>query len=438
MRAIVILKTRVFGFDFFTQFYEINKKIVIENPFYSGKVQNYHYKIAAGVFPGRLVKIGSKFFGIDLSVMDLIAQQDGSPVSQIEIPINMNWIDEVSHMLINGSADLSVLPGLIIPIDPFLKLINTYDENAYCALVPLPSQLTFLHFVLKPFDDTSWIFLITTTAASAFVFFRITKSFKLAQNFIFFVIGGFLGQFVALKVNKNILAVILILFVFTTFILGNAYQSLIISNLISSRDGIRVKTFEELFRHTDLTFMTDVFFKSVYKKSEDALQFRMEVFNLSFTFSDIIGENKAVIATCEQLSYFFYSSSDQDLAVHFYFLPERIMRFYEKIYLAFGSAFYDHLQLQHDRIYESGLRQHLLRQFMPTKFAQHKREKAYIENERYLLTLEDVGGIFLVLLTGHGVALLALLLENLMENLKFVGIILKKKIQSSQTNYSEF
>lgn len=185
--------------------------------------------------------------------------------------------------------------------------------------------------------------------------------------------------------------------------------------MTASRDGIRLKTFDELFQ-SDMTFLTDAIFRNFFINSGDVLQFRMQEIEKSFYFSKIIGSNIAVIAECKALEQHYYFSSYFDLASYFYILPERIMKFHEKINLAFGSPFYDYLQLQHDRIFEAGLREHFRRLLVLPMIAQQNREIAYIANERYLLSLDDIDGVFILLLVGHGISLMIFVIEVVFNN----------------------
>lgn len=287
----------MFGYDFFNRFYEI-EEYDRENAFYSGKIEKIVYKVIVGKFPGRIFKRDSEYVSIDISVMNLIAQLDKSTVRQVEIIPGPNWIAEVAASLDNGTADICVLPGLrIIPL-PFVRFINNYDEEAYCALIPRPPRLTFLHFLLTPFDGFTWIFTLAAVASGTFVWQRLTKSFDSALGFLFFVFSGFFGQFVVLNAKRKVLVIILQLFVLMTFILGNIYESMITSTMTASRDGRRLKTFDELFRFTDMTFMTDGAFRSFYD-SETALQQRMEDYGDDFHLSKILGKNIALMQTAQ-------------------------------------------------------------------------------------------------------------------------------------------
>lgn len=427
LKAVVILKNRVFGYDFFMSLSKIEEVFDLENAFHSGKVQNYNYKVIVGFYNGRIVKRGSNYIGIDISVMNFIAHRENSTIRQLEVPIDHKWAQQTFDMLSNGSGDICALPGLIMPLHPMRQFINTYDQNAYCALVPVPPRLTFLHFLLTPFDFASWIFLVATLTASAFIWQRLTKSFSSTAGFIFFVISGFFGQFVNLQVKQRILVILMQIFVLMTFVLGNLYLSAIISSMTASRDGERFKTFDELFE-SDLIVIADETFRAFFINSgEKKLLSRLKAMNQVFHLSEVVGLNTAVIATCGQLHQQFYFFSDFDLASQFYILPESTNNFFEKMHLQFASPFRDHLQLQHDLIFESGIREYLWRQIRSARIVQSKREIAFIQNEWYLLTLHDVGGIFYILFGGFFVTALVFIFEVVVKNYGFLKALSSEK-----------
>lgn len=421
MKSIIISQRRIFAFGFLSQFHEIEKS---DDPFHDGIVQGYEYRVLAG----NMRKQGSKLIGVDLLVMDLIAQRDRSSVNFIEVPGDTRFGD-VLDQLENGSVDLFMHSGIPIHLHHFMKLIITYEEGAYCALVPLPPRLTFLHFLLKPLDPLTCIVLLASLAISAFIFQRLSRSFKLAIDFVYFVIG----QFVEVKVKRQVLVLLLQLFGLMTFILGNGYESLIISSMTASREGTLLETFDQLFS-SDMTFLTDTAFR--FRFSGDNLEQRMIELPPGVLLKDLIGSKFALISSCKQvLPLFSYLKFDFDISTHFYILPEQTMKFYEKLHLAWRSPFYDHLQLQHDRIFEAGLRQYFTRMLELPKLVQRNREIAFIENEKYLLFFDDVKAIFILVLYCHGIGLIVFAFEMILKNYFIVSIFIRRLVREIRQSF---
>ena len=66
----------------------------------------------------------------------------------------------------------------------------------------------------------------------------------------------------------------------------------------------------------------------------------------------------ALIGRCDALEYMTKVELNYDLGSQFYMLPDSTMLFYEKFALARGSPFYDKLQMMHNFVFESGIRQY--------------------------------------------------------------------------------
>lgn len=204
--------------------------------------------------------------------------------------------------------------------------------------------------------------------------------------------------------------------------MGNAYQSLIIASMTSSRDGIRFKTFDELF-DSNLKMKVDALFYRVIERSGEFSKVfdRMEIGKNIPDFQQLAKENYAMIARCDMLKFVYDDQKEEIVSDLFYFLSDTIMPFYETIRLAPLSPFYHSLQMSHDYVFESGIRQHWLRFWSSRKNAKNLREV-------YLLTIEDVYGVFYILLAGYGISLLVFLVEifwnGCLSRINFKNIVL--------------
>lgn len=123
--------------------------------------------------------------------------------------------------------------------------------------------------------------------------------------------------------------------------LGQRIWVPIISLMTASRDGIRFKSFVELFG-SNLSFVVCDIFMNKFNNSKDYRLFkRMEPIDENFLFHHVVWLNKAIITTCKQLHQHYFVGSSHDPALYFYLLPNQIMKFNEVLYLATASPFYD-------------------------------------------------------------------------------------------------
>jgi hypothetical protein len=80
---------------------------------------------------------------------------------------------------------------------------------------------------------------------------------------------------------------------------------------------------------------------------------RMELERVEPDFKDLHRDYYALSARCDMVTYLIF-----DVENLFYVLPNHLMSFYEQLMIAPNSPFYEKLQLIHDWMFESGIRQH--------------------------------------------------------------------------------
>lgn len=372
-------------------------------------MHGYTYRIAVtNQYPrmaSRILKGRRSYHGIDLLVMLAICEKQNSRII-------------VSHFLKFDAPDFGLTMGRLLSRQlieftlntifpatsdyPDRLHINTYDENGHCALVPVPPRLSFFQFVLTPFDIFSWLALTISVVICSIIWncFRVKlPTSNSGSYFIFGLIASFVGQSIPFRESRKIQTTILQLCILMTFIMGNAYQSIIISSMSTSRDGIRFKTFQELF-DSELRFKVDPIVYTAFKNSADDAKLveRMERALGVPDFKQLAEDNFALIARCDMIHAEMNKNVKTIASNYFYTLPDKIMPFFEQFELAANSPFQERLQLLHNYMFESGIRHYYQYLVEMVELARMNREFAYIENEEYLLNLKDDKGIFIVLL----------------------------------------
>lgn len=366
----------------------------------------------------RIFPHNDNLFGIDLTIFKGITEKHNALIA---LSVYIEWDDperneKFAKLLQNRQVDLTlntVFHGVENTI--YRLFINTYDDNGYCALVPIPTRLSFLHFLLSIYDWLSWFSMITLTIVAAIVWKvakRRSDNSNTASYFMFGVIANFVGQSIPFRGNRFLQTSLLQLCIMMTFILGNAYQSLIIASMAASREGVRMKTSDEMFK-SNLKFKVDPRFYRVMKESGDFDEVveRMEHLSNSIDYKLTAQQNYALIVRCDTFEILMNSIKEFKVAEYFYPLPERMQPFYEQFLLAHRSPFYDMLQKNHNYIFEAGIRQYWKEHFKDGSPASVEREQNYWKNEKYLLIMDDVYGIFYILLSGLTASLIVFLFE---------------------------
>lgn len=243
-----------------------------------------------------------------------------------------------------------------------------------------------------------------------------------AKDLIFEIIANFLGQSMPLRQNRRIMTTLRLLFILMTFIMGSSYQSLIISSMTWSREGIRLKTFED-FYESKFQFTADKDFVSVLNNSGDFSLFlkRLRMATPDSSYKALAELGVASVESCLMASTLINSESrlkSEAMIFYFYILPDVKMKYFEKLSIANHSPFYERFQRYHDRIFESGIRQFLRYQLRFVKLSKNYHEETFMEKEGYLLNIDDISGSFYILLFGNLAAALSFLLEVAVEKIK--------------------
>ncbi|CRK92644.1 CLUMA_CG006216, isoform A [Clunio marinus] len=358
----------------------------------NGEVDGVHY---------RFLRMILKKYNATMNITKSIDISDGRIITK-----------ELQEFFKLYSVSLS-LSTLFTPQE-YTKEVNTYDEDGFCALIPKPQRVTFLHFILSPFDLFSWVGMISSIVLCSILWKFLKKRLAKINSsfyFAFAMVANFLGQSIPLRSSRWNQKLLLQVCILMTFIMGNSYQSLIISTMLTSREGLRIKTWEEMF-NSSLTYKVDSIFKRTLAESGEFATVinRMSPFDKYSDYQNYANEEIAIIATCNQIEKNYYKT---EVSNSFYLLPGRFNPFYVRFPLGPWNPLYELLQRNFDYLFESGIRQPMHRFFQDRDKKYIESEIRFIENEEYLLKMNDVYGIFYILLVAHLISILTFLCELL-------------------------
>ena len=405
--------------------YKVNISIpTIENvfPYKLNDLHGYSYQVLIYNQPPRLIKVGSIIYGIDIYFFIIIAEQQNANIQyRVLSSVQENFNELFLYTMQNSIVDLTLNTATDFTIDnQYFADVNTYDENGYCAMVPNPPRTSFLELILTPFDSSTWICMIVSIATCCLLWALFnclgTGNSNSAGYFMFGVIANFIGQSIPFRSNRIIQVIIWQICIFMTFILGNAYQSLVISLMSESRNGTRLRSFDDLFA-SNFSSIVDPIFYNFMNSSGDHPWFTKNMMPASSVFDEMNFEmlslnNTALIMRCDGANAFFYEKRFQKLNTNvnefFYLLPDKMHPFYEKFQVSKNCPFEKFLKHKTLQVFESGIRQYWksILQYKNTNV-----DENYIINEKYLLNMEDLYGVFYILIFGLILASITLTIE---------------------------
>lgn len=409
---------KIFSFNQFTQesyFVDLVRASADVSLLFPDQLKNMKgYKYRAVMFeqvPRLFINGKGTWVGIDiLMVSEILKHQNANIAILLMKPDEDTFSKALAHPQIDFTLNTAIKPGVGTS---YRRFINTHDVNGFCALVPIPSRLSFLHFLLTPYDPMSWSFMALSTLICAVLWTLLSGGQRTSSfYFVFGIIANFLGQSIPFRGNRRMQMILLQLCIMMTFIMGNAYQSLIIASMTASREGIRFKTVSEMF-NSDLKFKVDLIYYINMKASNmsSSILDRMDIAGERINYSSLKNNNYAVIARCDILEIRMKYLGNYNAVYDFYMLPEKLMTFYENFMLGPKSPLYDRLQLYNEYIFESGIRQYWKESLTIQGDADLSRREDYFKNEEYLLTMDDVYGTFYILLVGYAASFVVFLFE---------------------------
>lgn len=426
--APIAFATRIRPIDVSTNFDSI----------FNDKMRNlngYSYKIVVGDQRPRLdCEDSDNCEGIDLTTMRIIAEKQNARIVLRHVETGtVRWTQEYIQQLSQSDMAIVTAARSIGDINNYY-LLNTYDEYAFCAAVPIPPRLSFLEFSLVPFDLITWLTFAVLVVACAILWKLLSRLPRSAWRFIAAVAADFVGQSVEMQGDRRVLVLLLKLCLLMSFILGNAYQSLIIAFMMTSREGVRFKTFNELI-DSGITIAApgDVQQWISFKGQDIKSVYKAPMFHTNeFAF-----RNFSWITRCDVLDLYFMTT--KALSENMYILPDTTMKGFEKIVLGLGT--HETLQRYFDRLFETGIRQYLLNSLQlqeKQKIFELRQKNEYLEKEEYLLTLADIYGIMFILLGGLTTSFLVFTLEQICfswEKLKRLALKCCKKRKKKVIEY---
>lgn len=385
-------------------------------------LKQYSYKVTGRARKPQLFRQNGTIYGFDIFFMDVVAKKQNANFSISIYPNSANFF----HLMTKERLDINldtINIGFLVEARKYYKTVNTFETEGYCALVPIPPRNSFFKYILTPYDWMSWMFIIFSIifCAVAWKFFNCHRSGRNLDGpgyVVFGLIAYFLGQSNLIRHNRWYHAMIIQIFAFIMLILGNAYQSLLISLLSVSRNGTRITTVNELMEGNYHFLYDRMYFLMITEKD---LQY--SVLNVSTVIKEteireshksMAEQNNALIIRCDTAHDLIYSGNHEynlsKPSDYFYILPEKLLTTYGSYMTGRFSPFTERLEEISLEIFESGIKQHwkTLLQKLTDRI---DLDLSYILNEDYMLKINDLKYVFFI----HGFGLLIALAVFLSE-----------------------
>lgn len=358
--------------------------------------------------------------GVEVAILNEIANHQNALLGFRHVPLDTHdftVLDFVAYILRNRLVDIVILN---IETDwerfPAYNRVFTYQAVEFCAMVPIPPRIAFLHIILMPFDAILWLSIVLLVVACTVTWKLLRKPSNNPDSSLYFafgVIASSLGQAVPFRKLRRAQSVLLQLNFFFTFILSNVYVAMLFSAVASSRNGVRARTINEMLQVANITNakykITSRAYETFHVYGNDR-RFPIDRFinPEEYVAKEWAANHIIVMDQCENIEKIL-EEGFKFAAEFYYIVPEKLHPVFNTYLVTQQSPFRKRLQLHLDHVFEAGLWQP--KEMRKSLNTDREREKRYFENEEYFLNMRDVDGVFMVLLMGLALSIAAIAVE---------------------------
>jgi hypothetical protein len=393
-------------------------------------LKGYKYKVSyidqfPGIFTEKIDKNRQRLSGINLKLMRAITSHQNASINVHNFNRLQNKQQLFIETLNKKQMDLILNTELLISGRDAARyqMVNTYETNGFCMMLPYPPRKSVFSYFMKPFDMWTWILITASLACLVTVWHLLNRqSFSSPDSsgyFLFGFVSFFLGQGIEFHNNRLMQKVLIQLMIMMTFVLGNAYQSVLTSMMAEARNGDRITSIQEAI-DSDFSFIVDKVFEIKLEMSEMKDEFGPKISATvesteSLKFNKLAAEKKGIVLGCNDMERIFHDTKhlfpvDDQVADFYYRVPGKVFTYYAKIPTAPYSMFANKLQDYSLRIHESGMKEHW-HTLLSFEDRETIRQRRFDANEEFLLNLQDMTGAFYGLCIGLALALISLVLE---------------------------
>ncbi|CAG9797830.1 unnamed protein product [Chironomus riparius] len=339
-------------------------------------MKGYPYTVLVNQNDNESAIVDDKHSMTAMKLLEVIAEKQNAKV-QVNVS-DIKSIEEIEYEITQGKIDivlnLGYYSGLLYK-EYFLKTVNTYETNGYCALVPIPyAHKKYFRFVLYPLSPAVWFMMVLSVTFGALVWHGFRKlsheNIVPGHYLIYDVFSVFIQQSINIRKGRTILRLMLQFLIFMMIILANLYQGMMTSILTSPGSSQKIKNIQELLTK-DYELYGDNLFLQIMNVSDanrniiertKPLQTWLHSSNYIKQFQDVmtINPNNVLIVGCDLITKLLETQIDQWTKGYdvYYQFHQRLLSYYENILLTRRSPFYEKLCEMSLKIHESGIKQH--------------------------------------------------------------------------------
>lgn len=303
-----------------------------------------------------------------------------------------------------------------VQVDEFKSKLTTYQEEAFCVIVPMRKHLSALQsaFLDYSFPLSMWLLWLLSIAVGS-VIWKLLNKFKSDSHWRFAsaVLAMMIGQSIVVRTNRRILTITLQIFLLSTFYIKNVYEGVVTSTMVDSIDNMKFNTFDELLE-SDKKYMYNMVPKfhtwmrtlSNYEKVRE----RVSTEPKYDPFPKLASQKFVLIDTCSNIKHKMRLKRTDPVSSYYYLLPQKLLVHYHGLDVGLANPYLERWQTIIDRAHETGLIKAWERFFGVLEMLKRIQGKTHIEKFR-VLVVEDILPVIIKITIFYSLAFLIFLCE---------------------------
>lgn len=385
-------------------------------------LNGYKFTILLWDSPPRIFAVYGRINSPEYGFMFEIAKLRNARVQPATQRRSLKSGDVVKAMR-SGNFDVCINTEMFFNDSSLIKSVITFDTDGYCAMVPLPKRNPTYEFLFTPFDKWTWILILASTICGAVVWQLLGTSSEASSSgfyFIFGVYSYFIGQSTSFHQHTPMQKMLLQLVILLAFILGSAYESLLIASLSDSRVYKKITLVDELVTgnysfYVNENFANQMVDSEFYQQIKPRVAAKRLTKEEKINFEQLARDNFVIIEPCSMIDFVLkglkHDLKHEEKPIAFYYKLDQPFNFYYLNFpVATNSFFHQHLQRMSYLLFESGVRKYWM-QKRPHENLENLQKRLYYENEEYLLNIVDLSPAFYILITGLILSTIVFLFE---------------------------
>lgn len=248
-----------------------------------------------------------------------------------------------------------------VPVNEFKPKLTIYEEEDFCAMIPMKKSLTALQaaFLDYSFDLIIW-FLWLLSIAIGSVVWKLLNRFDGNSHWRFSsaVLAMIIGQTIEVRTKRKILIFMLHIFLVSTFYMKNVYEGVLTATMVNTIESSRYSTFDEVLQ-SDIKYNFVVTPKvhswmkilSSYEKVHDRV-----LTAATYMPSLLLASQKIVIVNyCSNIKHRMIMKKPDLASLYYYMLPQKLLVHHKGLDVGLASPYLERWQNIINRAYETGL-----------------------------------------------------------------------------------